>query len=234
MTIERYFLDSDFVENTEVIIEGPEFLHMIKVMRKQLKDTVELINGRGKLARARICLLEKVRIILNIEEVFFDKANHVKIIIAQAITRSNKLDVILEKSTELGMSAIWFFPGEYGEKKTLSSNCLQRMHRIAISATKQCGRLYVPDIVLKPSISEWDYLEYNSFFGDTCKKAPRFMNVWPKYSTKDSLFFIGPEKGFSYEEISHMRQLGAKGVKLNNNILRTDTAPLVALSIMGA
>ncbi len=99
---------------------------------------------------------------------------------------------------------------------------------------KQCGRLHLPKIVFRQDLDNWKDLEYPAFFGDVETSARSFLDVYKREDAhKGVMFFIGPETGFSDKETDKLRTLGVTGVKLSGNILRTDTAALVALALIG-
>ena len=229
MPAERYYLDLPLIEGQEVILPYPESHHLVKVMRTPVGKSIELINGHNQLAHASVLTTQK-EIRLQITSVITQDPPPHKIILCQALPRLNRLETIVEKGTELGMTDLWLFPDDLSEKKTLTDNQLQRVKTIAITAIKQCGRLDLPEITIKPPLTEWDSLPYPAYFGDTDPEAPRFFDQRKKNS--DICFFIGPESGFSKKEITELHQLKAQGVRLHPNILRTDTAPLVALTII--
>lgn len=233
MPAERYYYPKEFQEQDEIFLEGVELHHLINVMRNREGNLVEIVNGLGQLAQARLANLEKKRAILQIEEVFEAPALDKPLILAQAIPRLSKLEVILEKCTELGVTEIWLFPASHSEKKTFSENQLERFHTILISAMKQCGRLFLPDLILMPQLKQWQPLCLPAYFGDTANEAPLFYEKYTQQlNNEGSIFFIGPESGFTEDEISLLKKLEAIGVKLNNNILRTETAAIAAIAIM--
>jgi 16S rRNA (uracil1498-N3)-methyltransferase len=221
----RYFSPHSLNIADIVKLSSDEEKHLLKVMRTTPGDHVEIVNGQGILASA---VLQKDGQ-LKIGNIFYQEPSKTKIIIAQAITKSNKLDIILEKGTELGMDELWLFPGDLSEKTEISQTLMTRLESIAISAMKQSGRLYVPKIILKEPLKKWKApLDLPGYFGDVNPKATPFAKVWDKNSF---IFLIGPEKGFSRNEEEILIKLNAKGVKLHSNILRTETAPITLLSI---
>jgi len=229
----RFFLSEEMQEGTIVSLAGEEAHHMRIVMRKKAGETLELIDGRGALAQAEIIGFSKDAVQLEIKSLFREKKSAFEVVLAQAIPRINRLDAILEKGTELGMTKLWLFPGMHSEKKSISPSQFQRMQKILISATKQCGRLFLPEIELKPSLDNWKGLNLPSFFGDIDSSAPAFFPILQSEKPpKGVLFFIGPEQGFHSQEETILKELGARGVKLHPNILRTDTASLCALSLI--
>lgn len=141
-----------------------------------------------------------------------------------------RLETIVEKGCELGLDELWIFPAEKGEKKELQEKQKQRLNAIAIAACKQSGRLWLPKIVYKDPLAAWKEA-HSGFFGDLSPNARSLIEHLNDY--KRPLIAIGPESGFSDKEIKKMVDLGLKGVKLGRYILRTDTAALSALSVLG-
>ncbi len=207
-----------------------EFRHL-RVLRPRAGELIELVDGQGQLAIAEVVQLAKNEALMLVREVIQQDSPKCEIILVQAIPRINRLDTILEKTTELGVTQIWLFPGDQGEREKVSAQQEQRMRHVVVAAMKQCGRLWMPKIELRPPLLKWTELPEQSYFGDIEPEAPLLMNAW-KPVQHEIAFLIGPEAGFSNAEVSHMRQLGAKGVSLHQNILRTDTAPIVALSVI--
>ena len=146
----------------------------------------------------------------------------------------NHLEWIIEKGTELNATAFWLFPGMLSEKDTLSDSQRDRAKHLAISAMKQCGRLDLPEIVIKPPLLQWSPLTGTLLFGDTAEDAPYLWDLpLPKPLPTPVIVFIGPEKGFDPKERAFLlNTMKASSMRLHPNILRTETAPLVALSLI--
>lgn len=232
MPHDRFYTSQTFVNDATLTLTDDEAHHLGRVMRIRVGERIELINGSGQLGQALVEQVEKRQVLLHLQEVINTPPPQHQIILAQALPRINRLDTIVEKGTELGITHLWLFPGQRSEKDELSTNQLQRVHALTISALKQCGRLYLPKIELKPPLAKWDFLPCPSFFGDLNEGAPPFLKAWSAAPDKDILFVVGPESGLTPEEIKRLKTLGATGVRLHQNILRTDTAPLVALSLI--
>jgi 16S rRNA (uracil1498-N3)-methyltransferase len=232
MPAERYFIDSPFTPDATIILTGEEQHHLCTVMRTNLGETIELINGQNQLAEATVQSISKKTATLQITQVHSGPPLK-QIILAQAIPRFNRLETILEKGTELGATAFWLFPSLHSEKKEFSENQIQRMRHILISAMKQCGRLDLPAIEFKPPLLSWKLCPGTLLYGDTRPDAPRMQQM--TNSTIPLIFFIGPEKGFHSQETHFLQNnLHASGIKLHDNILRVDTAPLAALTLLNA
>ena len=229
MPIERFFSNASFLEKTDCTLEEQEFHHLTHVIRCRVGDEIELVNGKNELAEATIVAIEKKKAFLQINSVI-TKPPGKQIILAQAIPRFNRLEFILEKGTELGASAFWLFPGAWSEKSDFSVNQKERMHLLTISAMKQCGRLDLPEILLKPPLTEWQLTPTPIFYGDTRPNAPKVPHPLKRLSSSSSA-----PNGASPPELDHLdTTLKARGVHLNPNILRTDTAAIAFLAIANA
>jgi len=222
----RFYINDSFDEAPT--IDGSEFHHLVHVMRAQIGDEIELVNGHGVIAYARIESIKKKSASLRILRRENKPKPSPSLISAIAILRMEKLDWAIEKATELGVDAITLFPAEHSEKKQLSENQVERLRNISIAAMKQCGRLYLPAIAILSSLERVLELDAMALFGDTDPKAP-MLEAIPDSSP--ILFITGPEKGFSTNEDELLKQR-AKGVRLHMNILRAETAPIVALSLL--
>lgn len=230
MPADRFFNGTSLQSGQKVILDGTEFHHLVNVMRLKEGDNIELVNGQGALAQAYIELVEKKRAQLMIESVKTEQKSTRELILAQTLPRINRLDFIIEKGTELGATQFWLFPGQNSERKTLTEHQLERLQNLAIAAMKQCGRLFLPSLEIKPPLNQWERFNIPAYFGDMRDSAVAFNKIIKH--AENAIFFVGPEAGFSEKEIDRLSELGARGVKLHPNILRIDTAALVALSVM--
>lgn len=224
MPAERYYINSDLKQGESATLADQEHRHLVTVMRGRAGNIIELINGRGCCAMAMIMEVGKRESLLQINEVRYEEPPRSEIILAQAIPRINRLDFIVEKGTELGMTQLWLFPGDHSERKSLTEHQLERLQAMAIAAMKQCGRLYLPVICVKEPIKSWQKQPYPLFFGDVGPEAPPLPD-----GARDAIVCIGPESGLSEAEESHLKAIGGTGVKLHRNILRTDTAAIIAV-----
>ena len=236
MPAERYFIEETLVPGSSYKMTGSEFHHLAHVMRTKKGETIEVVNGRGLLADAVVEHFGKDHANLVIHGCLKDEGMHPpRLILAQAIPKPNRLDFILEKGTELGVDQFCLFPGHGSVKKEIFPHQIERMRHLTIAAMKQCGRLDLPTLEFKPPLGEWSFAqEFLLYFGDVEPKAPPFEALMQEIcdAKVPVLFFTGPESGFNDAEVDALKRLGAKGVKLHNNILRTDTASLVALSLI--
>lgn len=233
MPAERFYYEGPVDPHKPLIISGKEFHHLVNVMRCRQGDSLEFVDGCGGLGRAKVGTLGKREVLLEIEAFHVALPATFRLILAQAIPRQNRLDTIVEKGCELGMTELWLFPSEYSERKELAAGQLDRLQQVAVAAMKQCGRLFLPTLIMQPRPSEWLHLPKYCFFGDVSPDAPPLQSVLHQLSKPDSILFcVGPESGFSSQEEALLREKGLQGVKLHDNILRTDTAAIVGLALL--
>lgn len=234
MPVERYFCPEELSVGRRLLISGGESQHLVKVMRNGCGDVIELCNGCGILASAKIVAVERQGVFVDIEEILKCESEPSAIILAQAMPKINRLDFIVEKGTELGMTQLRLFPGERSEKIGLSAQQRERIMMQLIAAMKQCGRLYLPKVEIAPPLAQWvDDTAGLELFGDLGEKALSFCSLHQRgHFPNDVTAFIGPEAGFTLREEAILRKRGAFGVKLHKNVLRTDTAAIVMLALI--
>lgn len=220
MPAERFYTPAPLHGTLE--LEGTEFHHLVHVMRIRLGETIELVDGRGSLATARVDALTKKGATLSILTSTHTPVPPPRLVLAIPLLRPSKLELILEKCTELGADSFWLYTADHSDKGQLTEHQLERLQHIAISAMKQCGRLDLPSLEIYPKVEALFGKEFTYFFGNTNPQAPKMKPV------ERAVFITGPERGFSEKEIQFLEK-HAKGVSLHKNILRAETAPLVAL-----
>ncbi len=232
MPILRYYCPQNLSEGCVVTLAGSELHHLSTVMRGDVGDIVELVNGNGVLAKAEVVELSKHKTVLRIQSSEHTQKRQQKIIIAQALAKMNKLDFIIEKGTELGVDTIQLFPGQLSIKTDFSVQQIEKASLQVISAMKQCGRLFLPSIETISPIKAWKPSQDLIIFGDTNPEAPLLSQVLDNSSFNSVTIVIGPESGLSIDEEAHLKKIGVKGVKLHQNILRAETAALLAIGLI--
>jgi 16S rRNA (uracil1498-N3)-methyltransferase len=225
MPADRFIFEGPLTEN--ITISGAEF-HHLKVMRIAIGEEVEIINGKGAIATGTLTKMDKAAAHFTLNNIQVNQKLPAHRILGIPLMRPNKLEWIIEKGTELGADAFYLYPADHSEKMQLSSNQLERLHHITVSAVKQSGRLFLPSFEIFTSFKELFATEGTILYGDVNPTAPSLLQV---PITQTVLFISGPERGFSEKEDLLLAQK-AKGVSLNPHILRAETAPIAAVSVL--
>ena len=146
----RFYVKPEFVKGEKIYIEKEESHHIIDVMRLREGDSVTVFDGTGKAYEGTIASTENKRVVINVSLVrIADKDRTVSISLAQAIPKKDKMDLIVQKATELGVNEILPFESErtvVRSKGERGRHKLERWNRIAVEASKQCGRNELPDV----------------------------------------------------------------------------------------
>ncbi|MEZ4912153.1 MAG: RsmE family RNA methyltransferase [Saprospiraceae bacterium] len=213
----------------EVCLIGEEHKHCSTVMRSKVGDTIIVFDGKGSKAECEIIKISKSETICSlIQKVRLSDIPAPSLGICP--TKNNaRLEWCIEKATEIGTKEIIIFKSERSEKMFTK---LDRLHKIVISAAKQSGNLFLPKITvlndLKTLIGVTDH--YTSKFIAHCHQAPISITDTPIHS--DAIILIGPEGDFTEDEILLCEKNNYKSVHLGASRLRTETAAIVALTLM--
>jgi 16S rRNA (uracil1498-N3)-methyltransferase len=214
----------------EILIEGQEAQHISRVLRHQIGDILHITNGRGDVAKGSISTITKNRVTLSISERhFLEKPPSANIILAIGIIKQrDRLEMLIEKATEIGVGTICLMQTSRSERSNIR---LDRLEAIAISAMKQSLQAWVP-IVRLATIEEALEGSSQSYIAheqpmDT--KLTRFDGV---DISQPLTLFVGPEGGFTDEEVQKVVNGGSKVVDLGENRLRAETASLKLLSMI--
>ena len=238
----RFFIKTEQIRDNEIIIIGEDVKHIKNVLRKQTGDSLEICNQQtGITYKCQISDLQEDKILTNIIDKIDSEENKIKVDIYQGLPKSDKMELIIQKSIELGVNAI--IPVEMKRcvvKLDLKSENkkIERWQKIAESAAKQSGRNFVPEIRNIVKIEEIAKLTntYDSII--VCyenEKENYIKNELLKLKNKENVkiaVVIGPDGGLEEKDVEYLKQNGASVVTLGNRILRTETVALNLLSII--
>lgn len=241
--MQRYFLQQPFDEFKNAIIQGDDQKHIVNVMRMNIEDNVIAVSqGNAYLSKITGISAESVTI-QRMEGPLAANELPINVTIACGLAKGDKHELIVQKGTELGVSAIIQFKAERsivkwdekkGEKKT------ERLRKIAKQAAEQCHRTVIPEIInpltmqqLISTASEYDVLLFADE-EDAKSTAPHRIadRVKNMYDKQKVLTVFGPEGGLSRTEADMLLAGGFLPVSLGPRILRTETAPLYLLSAL--
>lgn len=221
--MKAFFTPQDFSLQTTLTLTEEES-HHVKVMRLKEKDEISLINGKGQKALAIITKIEKKEVEAKIIKISKENPT-LPITLYMAFIDPTRLEWIVEKALEIGVTQFVFFKGQKSEAKKIKE---ERLHKIFISSLKQCERLFLPKICIEKDLFSLSFPPQGAFFGDLRKEAPELFQVFVKTSSYSII--IGPESGFSKEEIAFLDEKKIPGITLSTHTLRCDSAAIVAFS----
>lgn len=221
----RYFLPTPLKDGDHLFLRDEEHHYLRQVMRQRVGETIDLINGKGALASGKIVSIEKNETEVALLSVTQSLPPPFSLRLVLGFLKPSHFEYACEKATELGVGSFCFFPAKLSEKREISEQYLKRLQNITLSATKQCGRLFLPSIVVKERLK--DCLDDSlTLFGDLESGLPlKSLELSPNVS-----LVIGPESGFSEQERALLLQHGAKGVLLHQNTLRAETAAAMGIA----
>lgn len=230
MPSDRFFFNGLLKSGDMVKLSDKEFHHLAHVMRGKVGDLIELINGKGQIASGRIINMAKRECSIEVGSISVMNNESDRLVLIQALPRLQKLEALIEKGTELGVTEFWLFPGMLSERKSLSDNHIRRLREITQSALKQSGRLWSPQISVREPMSNWPPFDFPVYYGSLDTSAPPLLQIVETNSIQ--AFCVGPESGFHKDEIAHLEERGAKAVKLSVNTLRTETAAITGIGLL--
>jgi len=235
----RFYVPQPRIEKGMLRVEGNEVRHIRRVLRLKTGDEIVIFNGSAKEYEGTIVEEGPSSVMIKIQNIYPSKReSRMEITLAQSVLKGEKMDLLIQKATELGVKAIVPFFSSRSVPLLEKSARLKRCHRwerIAIEASKQCGRGIIPNI--EPLRDYSEMLQTAS--PDSLRlilwerEGARLKEVLGGPKEKLKVFFIiGPEGGLSQEEVSHAKEKGFIPVTYGERILRSETASLCLLSIL--
>ena len=243
----KFFVKEEQIKDNEIIIIGQDVKHIKKVLRAKIGDELQICNSQnGENFLCEIQDLENEDITCKIKEKIQEKVeSNIEVTIFQGLPKADKMEYIIQKSVELGVSNIT--PVEMkrcvvkldGKDKIKK---IERWQKISEVAAKQCGRDKIPQInnVINIQnicnlISEYDILlvAYENEKGNTLKEQIEKLKKQNNSESKIKIgIVIGPEGGLEENDVNKLKENGAQIITLGKRILRTETVALNILSII--
>lgn len=234
MRIPRIYHHGAIALNHEFALDDDAANHVGRVLRMPVGSELVLFNGDGFNYPARISSSDKKRVyVIAGAQQPNPVESPLKIHLGQGISRGDRMDFAIQKAVELGVTEITpLFTERCGVKldgeRLAKRN--EQWQKIAISACEQSGRSIVP--IVHPAVS------LDSWLAQDTKELKLTLHPWAKDTIKtltpnsDIRLVIGPEGGFSEQEMVHTTAAGFNGIQLGPRVLRTETAALTAISAL--
>ena len=237
----RCILDSSLLQIGEVELPSEEARHLVQVLRAREGDSVELLDGQGQVAKAELIQADKRHARVLIKDLERKEAPSPRVTLVQGLPKNPAMDLIVQKSTELGVQRIQPLLSEYSVVQVKSSDAekkCQRWSDISKAAMKQSGMAWAPQIAEPQTLTELlpRMLQQNglSLVADLSPEIPLLRDVLAEHSPAPTelVCWVGPEGGFSPQEMAQLNEAGVRSVSLGSNILRAETAALYLLSVL--
>lgn len=226
------FLLADDVHDKQVILNEETSRHIIQVLRMQEGAHIQLTNGNGHLLEAEITEAHKKRTIVKIlkEETIPATSKRITMAISP-IKNASRFEWFLEKATEIGVNEIIPLICQRTEKEKLRTS---RLQQILVSAMLQSRQVWLPDLHEPTTFSQlMEKAVYEKKYIAHCEDALKSNLANESLSNSDSvLMLIGPEGDFTLAEIKQAIDKGFIPVTLGDNRLRTETAGVVAVTLL--
>lgn len=235
----RFFFDTSNRDGDIVVLSTEESRHLVKVLRSQLGDKVELLDGQGGVHDAVITLIDR-RVELTIQKSIYQEAGLPTVRVYQGILKGEKMDTVVQKCTELGVTDMIAYQSSRCQGK-LNAQQFKKKHerwqRIGLNACKQCLRAWPMQLDLPTTYENavqrigGEPQELRLLFWEE-EKDRRLQDIADLGSTQSVGLLLGPEGGLSHVEVEMAREQGFTTVSLGKRILRAETATLSAVSIV--
>ena len=221
---------------TEPALSGDEARHLSQVLRMKPGDTIIVFDGHGHRAAAEILAVSRDRVPLKLGEILPSRAPMPAITLVQAIPKGKNMDLIVQKSVELGIAAIQPLVTRYtvvqpGDGKS------EKWRRNALEACKQCGQDTLPEIAEPQTFEKWVASQAETtglkLIASLAPGARPFREVLKNHpKTREAVLLVGPEGDFSSEETASALVAGFIPISLGSIVLRVETATLFCLSAL--
>ena len=230
----RVFVPSERLSGEKVVLDGEPHRHLVKVLRLQPGSDVQIFDGGGTEIEARVLAVGPRTIELELGPRRAVAVAPVAISLLQAVPKGDRMDLIVQKATELGVARIVPVLAQRSVAKPSASRA-RRWQTIAQEAARQSGRADVPEVTDPVPLSEAVI---------AAPEGARFV-LWEEEhgqslrrlldgSAGAISLLVGPEGGFAVQEVVDARSQGFVPVGLGPRILRVETAAIVAMALVQA
>lgn len=234
----RSFLDLPLAPGQRFALPELTTHHLVRVLRLEVGDTCVLFNGDGHDYRARLLSAQKRGAEVEIDErLEVRNESPLRITLVQGIARGEKMDLILQKATELGVAAIAPVITDRTEVKLDGERTDKKMNHwrgVLAAACEQCGRARLPNILEPQTLAKFAASDGNVRRLVLDPEADNSLADLRLSADAGISLAIGPEGGFSERDLAMLHAGGYEKVRLGPRILRTETAGMAAIAALNA
>jgi 16S rRNA (uracil1498-N3)-methyltransferase len=240
MPARRFFVEGVRVPGDLVEISGSDARKIATVLRLRDGARIEIVDSTGTLFEGDVVLDgDRVRTALRSSVADAAPEERLRVAVAQALPKGQKMDFVVEKATELGAAAIVPFSSERSLAADVGAAKIERWRRLARTASQQSGRRSVAHVDdpltferLLERFASYDVVLFPWELAPQVALRERLPALLER--ARSALIVVGPEGGFSHDESTAATARGAELLWLGPRILRTETAAMALLAIVGA
>ena len=236
MRLLRFYLPLQLTEGRRYALPDNVFRHAIRVLRLTVNQELTLFNGNNKEYQAKLVEIGKKSATVEVlSSVKLNRESPLKINLIQGISKGERMDFVLQKATELGVTNIYpvltartnvAISHQRTEKK------LEHWQGVIVSACEQCGRNTVPQLMSpQPITTVLSVFSQQTMAKFVLSPSASYNLSWHNDSHSELTVLIGPEGGLSDQELNSAVGIGFVEVSLGPRILRTETAALAFLAM---
>jgi 16S rRNA (uracil1498-N3)-methyltransferase len=241
----RIYLSALSVTDNRIVLTGEKAHYLFSVLRCKEGDELTVFSDQGVCFRTEIIKADRKEVISEvIAELPCDVESPLHITLVQALLKGEKMDWVIQKSTELGVREI--IPVITERSQVRETRKAARWRKIAEEASRQSGRSVVPIVYEPAGVKEflegsepvrhgdakgfifWE--DGGASFNEAIKKLS--VSPGPPFTGYPVYLFIGPEGGFTHEEVALAEEKGFQVVSLGRRILRAETAAISAVTLV--
>ena len=239
MRVNRFFVDEALRAGAQIRLPEPAAVHLVRVLRGGIGDECVLFNGDGRDYAARLLATGKRDVRVEVTGVR-EMANEstLPVTLVQSLARGEKMDLVLQKATELGVVSFIPVASERSEVRLDGDRVDKRIahwRHVVIAACEQSGRARVPSVATPAPLPQaLDALDSGStrlLLDPAATRGARELHLG---AGRDIVLAIGPEGGWSPRDRAALLGAGFQGIRLGPRILRTETAGLAAIAALQA
>ena len=216
--------------SSEVEVEGDAYRHLFRARRLAVGDRLRVVDGAGGARWAEVASVDRRSGRLRLLEPAPSGEAAYRLELLVAAPKKERASWLVEKATELGVSAVRFL-GSERSPRSLGAGTRERLLRVAAAAVEQCGRSRLPEVT---GVHPWRELPalldglQGRWFLDTGAGT----GGWEGERGEAGAVLVGPEGGWSEAEAEELRSLGCRPVGLGERVLRVETAAVVAAAAL--
>ena len=232
----QYFVDKDINVGEKYFFNDAQSHHIKNVLRMKENEIIRLVyNGQAYFSHVGYENKDVYAQVYELDNNYNELKNDITLAIA--LIKRDKLELVLQKATELGVNKIVLFKSSrcvIQKKEDRLEKQFERMNRIILEASEQCKRNIVPNLEGIIDIKDLDSYksEVNLIAYEDERNSSKFITSLYK-GDKSCTIVIGPEGGFSQEEVKYLNDIGYLSIGLGTRILRAETAVMYSLSVLG-